>query len=175
LPEPARRAYIERREVVPTASTVKAMNNSTYRFPIFLVLSFLALSFIWMPGCNSPNPVGSDLTPLGGVFRDDTWVATDPIQCLGNPWEQDWLAANNWDYGSYPGDPVTPELEPEELKIITDYYDRQGVRILSAETVQQNNNVCQSCSCPLGYTLYLLVPGDDVRTMLDSGFRLETP
>ena len=59
------------------------------------------------------------------------------------------------------------------MKIITDYYDRQGVTILSAETAQQNTHVCQSCSCPLGYALYLLVPGDDVQTMLDSGFRLE--
>ena len=38
--------------------------------------------------------------------RDDeegqVWVSIDPIQCLGNPWEQDWLLTHEYD--EYPKD-----------------------------------------------------------------------
>jgi len=134
------------------------------------ILTILVLSFISLTGCDSIDRGVPILDP-----SNDTWVATDPIQCLGNPWEQDWLESHNQDHASYPGDPLTPELDPKEMEIITDYYERQGVRILAGETVQQDDNVCLSCACPLGYTLYLLVPGEDVVTMLDLGFRLEMP
>jgi hypothetical protein len=128
-----------------------------------------------MTGCSQTDSVVPILSPLDENPPHDTWVATDPIQCLGNPWEQDWLESHNWDHASYPGDPLTPGLDPMEMEIITDYYERQGVKILAGETVQQEDDVCLSCACPLGYTLYLLVPGEHVVTMLNLGFRLEMP
>lgn len=139
------------------------------------VLTILVFCFISMTGCDSTDSVVPILDPIDENFLDDTWVATDPIQCLGNPWEQDWLASHNWDHASYPGNPLTPELDPMEMEIIVDYYGRQGAKVIAGETVQQNDNVCLSCACPLGYSLYLLVPGEDVVTMLDLGFRLEMP
>lgn len=138
------------------------------------ISTILLLSFLATAGCTNHGVV-SEPNTLGDVLPEDTWVATDPIQCLGNPWERDWVESHNGDRASYPGDPITPELDPMEIEIITDYYERQGVKVLQAETVQKHDNVCAGCMCPLGYTLYLLVPEEDVSTMLDLGFRLETP
>jgi hypothetical protein len=139
------------------------------------VFSILILSVLSIAGCNSNPDVVPIQAPLEGTPPNDTWVATDPIQCLGNPWEQDWLESHNGDTASYPGDPLTPELDPAEMEIITDYFESQGVKIIGGETAGMDDNVCLSCACPLGYTLFLLVPGDDVQAMLDLGFRLETP
>ncbi|UCG50428.1 MAG: hypothetical protein JSW58_09440 [Candidatus Latescibacterota bacterium] len=117
-------------------------------------------------GCGSDDVTGPQ----------KAWVATDPIQCLGNPWEQDWLEAHGGDYEAYPRDPSTPGLEPEEEEIITEYYDREhDVKIFDIETAETYEGVCRACSCPQGYTLYLLIPTLDVETMLDLGYTLEGP
>ena len=127
----------------------------------------LALSVLCVMSCNredstSPNP-------------DQVWVATEPIQCLGNPWERDWLESHNGDYSGYPKDPATPGLEPEEFEIIRDYYGRQGVTVFEADTAQKYDVVCAACSCPEGHTLYLLVQGEDVQQMIEFGYREEPP
>jgi hypothetical protein len=94
---------------------------------------------------------------------------------LLNPWERDWLESHNWDHSAYPKDPTTPGLEPEELAIIRDYYDRLGVTVFDATTAQKYEIVCAACSCPEGHTLYLLVRGEDVEQMVEVGYRVESP
>jgi hypothetical protein len=103
------------------------------------------------------------------------WVACEPIQCLGNPWEQDWLERHGWDYGAYPKDPATVGLEPEEIAIIKDYYRRLGVMVHEVESRMKYDQVCAACSCPEGHTLYLMVPQRDVELTLSWGYRLEAP
>jgi hypothetical protein len=98
-----------------------------------------------------------------------TWVAIDPIQCLGNPWEQDWLEKHDDDYESYPRD------WESRKRIIWNYYRELGVRILDITAYRTMDAVCEACSCPEGYTLYLYVVDRHVRTMLALGFRLEEP
>jgi hypothetical protein len=127
----------------------------------------LALSGLCLLSCNSEDPMIP--TP------DPVWVAMEPIQCLSNPWELDWLGSHNGDYSGYPKDPTTPGLEPEEFEIIRDYYDRQGVGVLEGETAPKYDVVCAACSCPEGHTLYLLVRYEDLQQMIDLGYREEYP
>ena len=94
-----------------------------------------------------------------------TWVAIEPIQCMGNPWEQDWLARNDNDYLGYPRQPGLG-LTPEEIEIIKEYYGRQGIGVLAVSFRVYPGDVCAACSCSAGYTLFLLVPGREVETML---------
>ena len=127
----------------------------------------LALSAACMTSCITEihvNPTGVHV-----------WVATEPIQCLNNPWERDWLESNDWDYSRYPKDPSTPGLEPEEFEIIQNYYDRQGVEVSEAETNPRFDAVCLTCSCPEGHTLYLFVRAEDVEQMIEFGYRKEAP
>ena len=103
------------------------------------------------------------------------WVATEPIQCLGNAWEQDWLASHHGDYASYPRDPAKPGLEPAEVEIIKDFYRRRGVVVFEAATKGRYEAVCAACTCPEGYTLYLEVRRQDVNAMISLGYRQESP
>jgi len=93
-----------------------------------------------------------------------------PIQCLGNVWEQDWLASHDNDYGAYPRDLSKPGLEEEEKLIIRSYYQRQGVFINEFATTEWDGAVCLACSCPQGYTMFVLVAEVHEETMSDLGF-----
>ena len=76
---------------------------------------------------------------------------------------------------SYPKDPTTPELEPEELDIIKGYYEQQGVTVSDGKNAPKYDEVCLACSCPEGQTLFLLVRDQDVNTMVSLGYRVESP
>ena len=102
------------------------------------------------------------------IEPNQLWMSIAPIQCMGNPWEVDWLASHDNDYESYPGDSSTPELE--EADVIGDYYMRQGVQIERFDTEQWDGAVCLACSCPAGYTLLALVDDTDRQPMLELGF-----
>jgi hypothetical protein len=97
------------------------------------------------------------------------WMATEPIQCLGNSWERDWLESHDGDYGSYPRD------REAQGEIIKEYFVRQGVDVFDITTRQKYDIVCTACSCPEGHTLYILVGKDDTEIMAEFGFRVEPP
>ena len=98
-----------------------------------------------------------------------TWVAIDPIQCLGNPWERDWLEKHDYDYGSYPRDWKL------QKQIIWNYYRRLGIGVHDITAHWTMDVVCEACCCPVGYTLYIYVHDKDVQEMIALGFRLEEP
>jgi hypothetical protein len=104
------------------------------------------------------------IAPTGRI-----WLATEPIQCLGNDWERDWLDRHDGDYDSYPRD-----REPQS-EIIKDYYRSQGVEVFEITTKRRKEAVCTACSCPQGFTLYVRVGEGDTKVMLSLGFREESP
>jgi hypothetical protein len=137
---------------------------------VFLILCLV----LWGAGCSSEDGTNVEARPAKSALTV-TWVAIEPVQCLGNPWEQDWLENNGWDYDAYPKDPTRPGLEPEEFEIIRDYYARQGVVVFEGRTAPKYESVCLACSCPEGHTLYLLVRDEDAEAMIGWGYRLESP
>ena len=129
---------------------------------------------IWLISACSSDDGASPEKGLFGDVRSGTWVATEPTQCLTNPWERDWLEQHNNDYDAYPKR-QPGELTPEELQIIKDYYDREGVVVFDGTTRPRYEEVCLACSCPEGHTLYLSVRTQDVETMRRLGYREEIP
>lgn len=106
----------------------------------------------------------------GGLLTPDrTWVATEPIQCLGNPWEEDWLERHGNNYSAYPQD------KGSQNAIVREYYARLGVEVTDIISVPKYQAVCLACVCARGDVLYLLVRDEDVGTMLVLGFRRESP
>lgn len=122
-----------------------------------------AACFILLIGWLAAGCTGSKST------KDETnglWMKTDPVQCLQNPWEEAWLESNNKDYQAYPkGHPR--KIEPEEARIIRQFFEDQGVTVLAmeAESFGEDVMVCEACSCPQGYTLYIKVKGADEEKM----------
>jgi len=140
----------------------------------YISLTVFLSTIVCVAACDS-DEVTKLATKTAKNVLTQTWVAIEPIQCLGNPWEQDWLDNNNGEYDAYPKDPTTPGLEPEELEIIKDYYQRQGVEVSDGLNAPKFENVCLACSCPEGHTLFLQVREEDVATMVSLGYRLESP
>ena len=130
--------------------------------------TLIAVLFVLLFGCQSDDGTAPSQ-------KQKAWVAIEPTQCLTNTWEQDWLERNNRDYSSYPKDPVRPGLEPEEFEVVQDYYSRQKVVVFDSATAAKFDAVCLACSCPEGHTMYLLVSGEDVESMIGFGYRLEAP
>jgi hypothetical protein len=92
-------------------------------------------------------------------------VYIDPIQCLGNPWDEEWLESH--DYNEY------PQTESSRLQIFTDYYEKQGVAMFDVYSENVYNAVCDACSCPTGERYYCTVAEGDADFLLESGFQLE--
>jgi hypothetical protein len=138
------------------------------------IMTMLVVLVMGLASCSSDDPAKSQLPAAKNVL-EETWVAAEPIQCLENPWEQDWLENHGWDYEGYPKDPTTPQLEPEEFVIIQGYYERQGVVVFEGENAPKYEEVCLACNCPEGQTLYLRVRHEDVPTMVSLGYRVESP
>jgi len=90
------------------------------------------------------------------------WVAIDPIQCLGNAWEQDWLLTHEYD--DYPRD------VEGRMAILRDFYEGQGVTIHQSIVSRWTEVVCAACACPTGDRIHCLIDEADLSTMLDWGF-----
>jgi hypothetical protein len=99
----------------------------------------------------------------------EIWMAIDPIQCMRNPWEQDWLAVHGGDPTGYPTDLA------DQVPIIRDYYEGQGIEILDIKAAVTYTDVCYTCDCPDGYTVWMKVETRDANALTDMGFRVEDP
>ena len=106
-----------------------------------------------------------------------TWVQQQPVQCLGNPWEEAWLAAHHGDASQYPlGDPLI--IEPPEADIIKEHYRGEGITVLDVRSMTLDQlsgepvGVCMACHCPQGYMLYLQVSDANVPRMSERGYRV---
>jgi len=91
------------------------------------------------------------------------WLELEPVQCLGNPWEQDWLASHEMDYRSYPRE--------REAEIIKDYYARMGITVYDVKSERKYEYVCEACSCPRGDVLYLQISAAHLDRMIELGFK----
>ena len=98
------------------------------------------------------------------------WVSIDAIQCMGNPWEQAWLEANDENFDLW------RELsETEKLDVFKTYYEEQGVTIYDMKRTWPYEVVCAACGCKRGDRLYCYIEDSDVDTMLEWGFVLDYP
>jgi len=137
----------------------------------FLVLALCLSSFLI--ACKEDVPTSVTNPPANESAR--AWVATEPVQCLTNPWEADWVEKHPGQI--YPRDlnAWPRRLTAEEIAIIGDYYAALGVTVFTADTASKTRTICAACNCEEGYTLYLLVRESDVNTMKALGYRREAP
>ena len=89
------------------------------------------------------------------------WMVTQPVQCLGNPWEEAWLLANDQKAAAYPRGEVRV-VEAEEAAIIRQFFEDKGIAVYAVKGVPfpEGTMVCDACHCPQGYDLYLQVHPD---------------
>ena len=92
------------------------------------------------------------------------WVQTDPVQCLENPWEQWWMIQHPEE--EYPKG-LPRSIESAEQAIIIEFFSKTGVIIGDVLSIPypEDAAICDACTCPDGYTLYLQIPEDKVDFM----------
>ena len=68
---------------------IRSYNDSFLSLAVICTLLILTIS-------------SCDLNSVNNADNSRAWVSIDPIQCLGNPWEQDWLKEEGHTYKDYP-------------------------------------------------------------------------
>lgn len=117
----------------------------------FRILS--AVCFLFILSCSS---------------QDRVWVYKDPIQCLGNPWEQAWLAAHNDDWGLW-----HDLSDADQLQVFVKYYGDVGIEIHQYRQTFPYEFTCEACDCPRGDRIHCLINNNDVAKMVAWGFSLD--
>lgn len=100
--------------------------------------------------------------------EDRQWVTIDPIQCMGNPWEQAWLEENNDDYQLWA---AMDDLE--KLNVFKQYYENLGIVIHRLRQSTPYEATCLACSCLRGDRIHCYINEDDTQQMLKLGFEIE--
>jgi hypothetical protein len=134
------------------------MKSKTRWAAVFIVILIIGISIWILLTYTKPKQSGSP----GNV-----WVAINPVQCLQNPWELDWLRIYG-DASEYP--------KENELDIVELYFYKQGIQIydIQQESYAQSA-VCQACNCPRGDTIFLLVSINDYAALKEQGFEARPP
>lgn len=137
--------------------------NKKYKtFLVYIFLIFIGLfasSVVWTFGSKQYD-----------LNENLIWINTRPIKCLGNPWEFDWLKRNKGGYTRYPLGKIK-EFDEEEARIMKDFYQKKGIRIIETKTeILEENISCAACNCPQGYTLFSLVGLEDAVWMRRMGW-----
>ncbi len=96
------------------------------------------------------------------------WVTIDPIQCMGNTWEQDGLENNNDDSELY-----VKLSDSERLQIFEQYFEKLGIEINKLEQTFPYDATCSACSCPRGDRIHCYINESDIDQMLSFGFKIE--
>jgi hypothetical protein len=112
-----------------------------------------------------------------------TWLETDTTQCGGGPWST-WeasVAEASWaDCQSVCGqiDRWRERSECWYECVLRKGHPRQGIEVFDIRVVTFEEKfggdyvaLCEACSCPDGFTLYVQVSKLDVDAMLDMGYR----
>lgn len=96
------------------------------------------------------------------------WMSIDPVQCLGNDWELDWLSKNNNNFDLW-----AQMTEEEQLQVFKEYFENRGVVIHDMDVTQPYEEVCLECDCPRGDRIHVLVDDAHLNQLLSWGFVLD--
>ena len=121
------------------------------KYLIFTVIIFLG---IFSQGCEED--------------ANRQWVTIDPIQCMGNSWEQDWLENNNGDFELY-----STLTNSQKLQIFEQYYKNLGIEVYKLEQTFPYTATCTACTCPRGDRIHCYINENDIDQVLSLGFKIQ--
>lgn len=100
----------------------------------------------------------------------DIWLKINPIQCGQNPWQKSWLEGNR---DRFQDDKSLNDAfkNVAEIELVQSFYKSQGIVINSLRFRRTMDIVCESCDCPRGDTLFVLINVDDSDKMKNLGFQ----
>lgn len=122
------------------------------------LLAWLAIALLLSPAAEAKRSLS-----------DKVWVIIRPKQCLGNPWEKDWLAKHHNQTVKYP--------IRQEGSIIKSFFASKQIPIYEMREVKyiKGDPLCQACDCPRGDTFYLMIQASDAPKMVKFGYTERLP
>lgn len=129
-----------------------------------LIPAAALLLLLVISACNHTAPSEAMLDRQFARIGAQIWVETLPLQCLTNPWQQEWLKEHGLDPSQYPH-----ERETDILRI---YFLKRGVDFAEYRTEEVWDATCAACSCPAGYAAFLQINQQDLPVFEQRGFRL---
>ena len=133
------------------------------QYIIIFIIAIIFISFIYLVA-NKEKLIEDNIPDEKNI-----WVSMNPIKCLGNPWEFDWLKKNQGKYEQYPiGD--TKKIDENEIEIIKKFYRDEKINIFDIKSNPIEEDICTACNCPQGYKLYILISEKDVEKMTNIGW-----
>ncbi len=110
--------------------------------------------------------------PSNPFMTDDpnkAWVALQPVQCLSNPWEKDWLKAHKNKGTKYP--------MRDEVNVMKAFFTKKGFFIhdLRIRPYMHDKPLGRACNSPRGDLLLMLVNREDVSLLMHYGFQSTIP
>ncbi|MCX6799964.1 MAG: hypothetical protein NT091_02350 [Candidatus Falkowbacteria bacterium] len=109
-------------------------------------------------------------------FKNREWVEMNPIKCLGNSWEFDWLMSHSGQYANYPKE-TSEKISLAEINILKNFFKKNNIELTDVKSValkdQANSTIklCETCNCPQGYTLYAQIKKESLKNMLELGWK----
>jgi hypothetical protein len=100
---------------------------------------------------------------------DKIWVVVRPVQCMGNPWEKDWMAKHKNRADQYP--------RKKEFGILKTYFAKKRIPILEIrlKPYVKGDPLCAACDCARGDTVYLLTYAQYTPTLVKLGYTQRVP
>ena len=108
----------------------------------------------------------SDLSGAVGPGESVVVIRWPEQQCLGNPWEQGWVATEGAAAEDYPSD------ESDQLAIFEDYWRAQGLLVFQPSVLPAPDGEVNTGSCEddTGRQFEALLPGIQLDEAVAAGF-----
>ena len=98
------------------------------------------------------------------------WVSINPVKCLDNAWEQDWVNKSGLTgeesfrgYKNYLD-------KTGEKQIVIDYYANIGITVYNYTNEKISDVVCEACECQRGDRVSLLILYNNLSKMQKLGY-----
>ncbi len=129
------------------------------------LVTLLAALVLVAVACGGDDDDRAPTTTVTASPQPGVAVVYREAQCLGNPWEEDWLDHN-------PGARF-PSHGPTRQMIFEDYWRDHGLELAEVRReryLKDEEVVCQGCDCPTGFEWRASLPEDDLDRALSAGF-----
>lgn len=129
-----------------------------------LIHTAALLLLIAITACDHTAPAEALLDRQFARIGAQTWVEAMPLQCLTNPWQQEWLKEHGNDPSQYPHE--------RERDILRMYFLKRGVDFGEYHAEGVWDATCAACTCPAGYAAFLQINQQDLPVFEQHGFGL---
>ena len=135
------------------------------RLPARFAVALMLAAVLMLAACADDDDEGRAGGATGTAGAGGVVLVYREVQCLGNPWEADWLASHAGQ--QFPSDDLTRTM------VFESYWRAQGTDVTGVQRrrAPSGDVVCAGCNCPSGFEWVVRVPPGQAAAAMARGFR----